>query len=105
MGWWGGEWIEGRKCEDAPCCGCCGPAVERAESAYWDERAMEPDHGDNWGENEYGFCDDCGEWEEDCECESESDYRDDDSEHDAEVLASAGWGTDEDYGYFGGDDY
>ena len=24
---------------------------------------------------------------------------------DAEALASAGWGTDEDYGYFGGDEY
>lgn len=24
---------------------------------------------------------------------------------DAEALASAGWGTDEDYGYFGGDDF
>ena len=24
MGWWGGEWIEGQRCEDAPCCGCCG---------------------------------------------------------------------------------
>ena len=24
---------------------------------------------------------------------------------DAEAFASAGWGTDEDYGYFGGDDY
>lgn len=24
---------------------------------------------------------------------------------DADALASAGWGTDEDYGYFGGDDY
>ena len=24
---------------------------------------------------------------------------------DADALASAGWGTDEDYGYFGGDDF
>ena len=24
---------------------------------------------------------------------------------DEEALASAGWGTDEDYGYFGGDDF
>jgi hypothetical protein len=28
-----------------------------------------------------------------------------DNEADAETLASAGWGTDEDYGFFGGDDY
>ena len=27
-----------------------------------------------------------------------------DAEADADALASAGWGTDEDYGYFGGDD-
>ena len=28
-----------------------------------------------------------------------------DAEADADTLASAGMGTDEDYGYFGGDDY
>lgn len=28
-----------------------------------------------------------------------------DAEADADVLASAGWGTDEDYGYYGGEDY
>ena len=27
-----------------------------------------------------------------------------DAEADADTLASAGWGTDEDYGYYGGDD-
>jgi hypothetical protein len=27
-----------------------------------------------------------------------------DVEADADTLASAGWGTDEDYGYFGGDE-
>jgi hypothetical protein len=27
-----------------------------------------------------------------------------DAEADADVLASAGWGTDEDYGYYGGED-
>jgi hypothetical protein len=27
-----------------------------------------------------------------------------DAEADADTLASAGWGTDEDYGYFGGDE-
>jgi hypothetical protein len=37
-----------------------------------------------------------------------SDYDGDnmtDVEADADTLASAGYGTDEDYGYFGGDDY
>lgn len=28
MGWNGGEFIEGTTCEDAPCCGCCGPNQE-----------------------------------------------------------------------------
>lgn len=28
-----------------------------------------------------------------------------DAEADADALASAGWGTDEDYGYFGGDEF
>lgn len=36
------------------------------------------------------------------------DYEDDDgytdAEADADTLASAGWGTDEDYGYYGGGD-
>ena len=34
--------------------------------------------------------------EDNCDCE-------DDSWSDADSLASAGWGTDEDYGNFGGD--
>jgi len=29
----------------------------------------------------------------------------DDVEADADTLRSAGWGTDEDYGYYGGDEY
>ena len=29
----------------------------------------------------------------------------DDSWMDGDALASAGWGTDEDYGYYGGEDY
>ena len=23
--WWGGERVRASRCEDAPCCGCCGP--------------------------------------------------------------------------------
>lgn len=49
------------------------------------------------------------------ECEWEDDSDDDDDDHeprfyeddvwaDSNALASAGWGTDEDYGYYG-DDY
>ncbi len=44
--------------------------------------------------------------------EEEDDYDDwddsdglSDAEADAMTLASAGWGTDEDYGYFGGDEW
>jgi hypothetical protein len=38
-GWYGGEYDEARPyCEDAPCCGCCGPQgddqPEDAESVY-----------------------------------------------------------------------
>lgn len=46
--------------------------------------------------------------ERDCDEEYEPDEHDqfrDDVEADADALASAGYGTDEDYGYFGGDDY
>lgn len=32
----------------------------------------------------------------------EDPYWDTDAAHDSYVLASAGWGTDEDYGYYGG---
>jgi hypothetical protein len=41
--------------------------------------------------------------------EPEEDYEEDqfmsDAEADADVLASAGWGTDEDYGYYGEDEF
>ena len=46
-----------------------------------------------------------------CLQEDEIEYRDywndiaSDPEVDADTLASAGMGTDEDYGYFGGDEY
>jgi len=35
---------------------------------------------------------------------SDPDYDMSDVEADADTLASAGWGTDEDYGYYGGED-
>jgi hypothetical protein len=43
MGWRDGEWIEGRSCEDAPCCGCCGPARDAADDAYHAERGYYDD--------------------------------------------------------------
>lgn len=40
-----------------------------------------------------------------CDVEpDDADIHPHDYSDDAEALASAGWGTDEDYGYFGGDD-
>ena len=68
-------------CEDAPCCGCCG-----------------------------GFDNDTGNDVSEFDAEREMDYRDEpednmtDVEADADTLASAGYGTDEDYGYFGGNE-
>jgi hypothetical protein len=38
MGWNGGIWTEGTTCEDAPCCGCCSPALDAADDRYWAER-------------------------------------------------------------------
>lgn len=39
-------------------------------------------------EDNYDYCDDCM----------------DDAEADADTFRSCGWGTDEDYGYYGGDE-
>jgi hypothetical protein len=76
--------------EKEPCLTCGAPVCEDAlckqqraddlEERLYDEAEIEPLH---------------------------PDYDDDgmtDMEADADALASAGWGTDEDYGYFGGDD-
>lgn len=50
--------------------------------------------------------DDCSEFDGDeCVGEDDGEPRCHDMSDDAEALASAGYGTDEDYGYFGGDDY
>jgi hypothetical protein len=61
-------------------------------------------------QNEVWKCSDCGgEWYGNGEPVLPGDEPDDDDgwsdvEADADTLASAGWGTDEDYGCFGGDD-
>lgn len=39
------------------------------------------------------------------EPEEYESYGPDDLSDDGDALASAGWGTDEDYGYYGGDEY
>jgi hypothetical protein len=61
-------------------------------------------------------CHGCGEHLEDCPCGTDPDEYEDlyneeedredsysDAEADAHALSSIGWGTDEDYGYFGED--
>lgn len=72
------------RCEDAPCCGCC-PSSEEAYYDYREEIGLDP-----WGEAMEGW--------DDYDVDEPSD---DDVGMDADALASAGWGTDEDYGYYG----
>lgn len=85
-------------CEDFPCCGheagdCNGQKYGSDESIMSDPHLL-CDH-------EFGSC----------EVEDEPDDWDgddglSDAEADAMTLASAGWGTDEDYGFYGyGEDY
>jgi hypothetical protein len=53
------------------------------------------------GDNEIqDYCEDCGEFYEACDCDDECADHDglSDVEADADALASAGLGTDEDYG-------
>ena len=77
-------------CEDAPCCGCCG--------------AEDGELPDNFGAD--GAGDDLNEFADD---EPQADDGEPHGSHDlsddGEALASAGFGTDEDYGCYGGDDY
>lgn len=67
MGWWGGEWIEGQRCEDAPCCGCCSPSLDRADDLYWEERSRYEDD-----DPDAGWEDEDEDWED--EEDEESDY-------------------------------
>jgi hypothetical protein len=75
------------RCEDAPCCGCCPSGAE-----YYDP--CDEIEADLLGDG-----DDCTQ---DLGEEDEGGMTD--VEADADTLASAGWGTDEDYGDFGGED-
>jgi hypothetical protein len=68
------------RCEDAPCCGCCGQVEHEQYDPEMDEmRDFEPEEEP--------------EEEQDDEPSEMSD-----GEADADALASAGWGMDEDYG-------
>lgn len=79
---------------------------DQAEMAYghddysdrderYDDEAGQRDHDDYWG-----IGNDCSEYDDEPE-PNEDQFRDD-VEADADALASAGFGTDEDYGYYGG---
>jgi len=39
-----------RPCEDAPCCGCCGPDLDRADDESAAERAY---YGDDFYDTDY----------------------------------------------------
>jgi hypothetical protein len=81
-------------CEDAPCCGCCTVSSMRdqreAEDAYYEHQML---HGED-----YDYDDE--EWDDDGLLPGEDMDGDFDS-----GMASAGFGTDEDYGYYGGDEW
>jgi len=50
-------------CEDAPCCGCCGPAAWDAEARSAEEAAWDQDdwYDDGWGDDGEDADDDDGE--------------------------------------------
>ncbi len=99
------------RCEDFPCCGheagCC---------PNYDESGRQTDMVCTCGArlpigNRYSICDSClaaGDEDGADYDDREPDYDDepdqfrDDVEADADVLASAGYGTDEDYGDYNG---
>jgi hypothetical protein len=95
-------------CEDFPCCGhesgCCPD---------YDSSGRQLNMRCICGatlplNNRSSLCDGCLS-DEDYEDYEDEDYEDehdqfrDDVEADADALSSAGWGTDEDYGYYGDD--
>jgi len=83
--------------EDYPCCGC-GPEYD-IDMQYCGGCGMPADEC---------YCHECeDDYDYDYEDEDDYDEPDDnmtDVEADADTLRSAGWGTDEDYGYFGNND-
>ena len=62
-------------------------------------------HDDFWGLPENELDDIRDQMDDDEGYDDDDDYDDSmDGDHDS-AMESAGWGTDEDYGYFGGEDY
>ncbi len=77
--------------EDYPCCNCGDENRDELDGTNYDEAMMDSMCGDSDYDEDYDDCDD-------------SDFMSD-TEADADVLRSAGMGTDEDYDHFGYDRY
>lgn len=95
-------------CEDYPCCG--HTPSDPCDRQWYDEpdafdtrknpHALCDHENGECNVEEYDECPDCG----DTDCAGHEDNLTD-VEADAMTLASGGWGTDEDYGYYGQEDY
>jgi hypothetical protein len=83
-------------CEDAPCCGCCGSNGMEVLGSE-DFHALENEKHDA---AMFAGAEDDGSERDNDEPHGSYDFSDD-----GDALASAGFGTDEDYGGWGGDDY
>ena len=84
--------------EDWPCCGC-GDDVEHVDDGDRCQGCGEPEA--------FCRCDQMDEYDDDCDDEENGDSDDDNCDGDDRMdgdhesgLASAGWGTDEDYGHY-----
>lgn len=94
-------------CEDFPCCGhesgCCPTFVDGEQMDMRCTCGASVPLG-----SRSSICDACFDEMNEDEPEHESDDEDYDDSMDGDHesgLASAGWGTDEDYGCYGGDEY
>lgn len=52
MGWVEGEWREGVQCEDAPCCGCCGPQGDGSDT---DSGMSKDDYMELYARDDFDF--------------------------------------------------
>lgn len=97
-------------------CAICLPNYQPKEAVVTEKKdrcwlcaiEVKPDEDGEWNGyiNDEGtvYCYQCDPDRPDDIQFTERDDCYDDAEADGEALASAGWGTDEDYGYFGGDE-
>jgi len=79
------------KCEDWPCCECGEEASQESQHEAWLERQEDMRDADDMDGERFDDEDDGDNMT--------------DAEADADTLRSAGFGTDEDYGSFGGGFY